>query len=260
MTLSAVRNPVPTINHDAAVEEFTLLMTGADGRRVLRLIGEGKMGKSHFLTRVFPLIAEQDFGARCAVVDLRNQAEPIPSLLYQAVNGLGPTTFGEFELDYLDWRDRPAPQGVTLEQALSRAAPTTGPTQDDLRLTALFVDGLQALNGPTVLFFDAIDQATPNTQTWLVETLAPRLLALPTVKVVLGGRQLPDTPAGYVRRCCECQLQPVTDEQAYINYCRQARIELAEQSIRDFARAFDYVPGQFTGYAWKFRAGAGARG
>jgi len=40
----------------------------------------------------------------------------------------------------------------------------------------------------------------------------------------------------------------VSEVEAFIAYCHNANLTLPDQSIRDFARAFNYTPGTFVEY------------
>lgn len=65
------------------------------------------------------------------------------------------------------------------------------------------------------------------------------------IRVVVGGRILPDALGNYARVCANYELTPVQEEKAYIAYCQAVGASLVEQSIRDLAKAMSYSPGGF---------------
>jgi hypothetical protein len=96
-----------------------------------------------------------------------------------------------------------------------------------------------------VLIFDQVDDAASEIQTWLMDTLLGQIQGLAHVRVVVGGRTVPEALGSYASLCWSYELTPVQEDSAYIDYCREVGASLGEQSIRDFARAFHYAPGAF---------------
>lgn len=116
----------------------------------------------------------------------------------------------------------------------------------DNLLTARFVEDLAKLNDqPLLLLFDGIDSASKFTQTWLLHMFLPSLSQFSHVRVVVAGCTMPEAHASYAAFSQRYQLIPVTEAEEYIAYCQQINIALAEQSIRDFARAAHFRPGFF---------------
>ena len=75
----------PTINGEEILALFHELMQPDSDQRVLRLMGQAKLGKSHLLTKVFPTLARQEQAAcRHAILDLRSQAQGVPDVLHSA--------------------------------------------------------------------------------------------------------------------------------------------------------------------------------
>jgi hypothetical protein len=69
---------------------------------------------------------------------------------------------------------------------------------------------------------------------------------------VVAGRWVPEPHGSYAALTRSYELQPVREIHEYISYCRQIGAALGEQSIRDLALAFDYVPGSFADVMPKF--------
>jgi hypothetical protein len=173
----------PMINRRDAIEIFRELLHADSRFRVLRLVGDPKMGKSHLVTQVYPEIVKEAGGWRCAVVDLRNRAQTSLDILH-VVSSLcgGEGLFPRYAAGYRDW---------------------------------------------------------------LVDTLLVELAGFAHLRAVVAGRCVPDAHDSYVSVTRSLELRPVEDEREYIGFCHAVGVELAEQSIRDLARALDYCPGHF---------------
>ena len=130
------------------------------------------------------------------------------------------------------------------------------------RLVGQFVADLGcSTDAPIVLFFDSVNEASSTVCDWLMDTLLVQLSRLRHVRVVVAGRTLPEASGSYATICCSHQLTPVEEDEVFIIYCQLVGADLIEQSIRDFARAFDYKPGLFVDYVFpKFVARKIARG
>lgn len=256
----------PTINGEEILGIFQELMQPNSPQRVLRLMGQAKLGKSHLLTKVFPGLAQQKQTAcRHAILDLRSQAQGIPDVLHSACGQLGDDGFGGYLAEYKAWRDRPRIEANGLQAFLSKISISARGEADESRrvipdLTLAFVNDLRKRPGqPILLLFDAVDKAAEATREWLMDSLLVQLAGLPHVRCVVAGRTLPDAAGGYAIACQSYELQPVKEAEAYILFCQSRGIVLVEQSIRDFARGCGYAPGLFAELTQSFWAG-GTRG
>src|SRR5262245_6932937 len=108
----------PMIDREEAVGLFQTLINTTTPLRVLRLLGEAKMGKTHLLTKVFPALAQQH-STRCAVLDLRNKQQTIIIHLHNACEQLGRDHFPTFDQAYTSWINRPQIQFSGLRAMLS---------------------------------------------------------------------------------------------------------------------------------------------
>jgi len=261
--------PHPTINGEEILHLFHELMQPNSPNRVLRLMGQAKLGKSHLLTKVFPTLAhEQQTACRHAILDLRSQAQGVPDVLHSACGQLterGESNFERYLAEYKAWRDRPRIETNGIQAFFSKLSFSAhGEDEENRRiipdLTLAFVSDLRVWsNQPVLLLFDAVDNAADATRDWLMDSLLVQLAALPNVRCVVAGRTLPDAAGGYAAVCGHYELRPVTEEDAYIHFCQLQKIDLPEQSIRHFAKAFGYLPGLFAEYTQPFRVG-GSRG
>lgn len=245
-----------TINRQGIIDIFHELMQPDSPFRILRLLGESKLGKTHFLTKVFPTIARQHYSANFALLELRSRALTRLDILHIASGLLGDeTTFPSYHAAYHDWMNRPHTQVAGLQALLSyvRIKPEGEPDQTHKatrHLVSRFVSDLRAVTDiPSLFLFDALDDAADiSTVDWLMNVLLVQLAQLPHLRVVLAGQSVPEPCASYTTLCRTHELLPVDDEDEYIAYCRQLGIQLSCQSIRDIAHILDYKPGLFVDY------------
>jgi hypothetical protein len=246
--------PAPIINRQEAIDLFQQFMQPASEFRVLRLMGEAKMGKTHLVAKVLPILAEQGFQAHCVFLDLRNQAQTILDVLDAARGLLGDYAFANYDRAYDRWLHRPKVEVTSLRTTLSKVQIRAEDEASEERkltrhLTNQFVADLRNLTDtPLLLIFDQVDDCDKTTQNWLMHTLLVLVAPLDHVRVVVAGRFVPDPSGSYSLNCHSYELLAVQKVEAYIAYCHQIGASLVEQSIRDFARAFDYKPGLFADY------------
>lgn len=240
----------PLINHDAAIALFFELLQPTSRHRFLRLLGDGEMGKTTLLREVFPVLAAQQ-GLRTAFIDMRNQAQKPTDFLHMICGQINRQGFPAFDKAYDQWLTRPKVQISGLQALFSKiqvgsGEDDEGSTDPTLLLTRRFVDDLDRLNvHPTLLLFDAVDNASPFTQSWLMDQLLVQLQSLPHVRAVVGGRTLPDASGAYARQCYSYELRPVQDTAAYVRYCRELGLNLSEELIRTGAIFCSFNPGRF---------------
>ena len=240
----------PIIDRSDAVQLFRELLHSDTRERFLRLLGGPKMGKSHLLTNVFPRIAEEA-GFDCVVLDLRNSQITIVEHLHNIRSRLGPERFVRLDAAYVEWISRPQIQAEGIQAILSFITMRSRSDKADTErmvphFTNCFVDDLSDIDDrPVVLIFDAVERASVEMQQWLMDSLLVQLHPLSHVHVVVGGRTVLEPSGSYHPICKSFELIPVEDEEEYIRYCREIGAELVEQSIRDIAKALNYVPGIF---------------
>jgi hypothetical protein len=236
-----------TIDTNEVVARFQHLMQPSSHIRMLRLVGETKMGKSHLLAKVFPSIVEQDDGTRHAILDMRNRMHTVPDILDMACSSLGLEKFGFYSAAHCEWNSK-------LRGKTRRSQPNQGTEQSisehtqarDRDLTLQFVKDLFKLDDKFLLFlFDSVSNANDYMQSWLANIFLPHVSRIVHVRTVVAGRSLPDPDSSYAICCEDYRLQAITNVDDYVNYCRGLNALLGEQSIRDFAYACDYVPGMF---------------
>lgn len=243
--------PHKTINRQNVLTRFEALLQPDTLQRVLYLSGEAKMGKTHLLTRIFPEIARTKnmphailgFNAQVRVVDI----------LYELCHKLDlGGDFAHFRAAHTDSLNRPAVEVTGLQALFSKITVRAGPEGKErdptlqTHLTDKFMQDLRALPPhPVVFFFDALDTAPVEIQTWFFNTFLNLLTTLPHLCLVVAGRTLPQPGSGYARYCQHALLGVVSDVKEYITYCQLMQATLPEQSIRDFAHATNYKPGYF---------------
>jgi hypothetical protein len=253
-TTSLAPTPPHVINAREAIDLFHCLMFSGGQMRVLRLLGDALMGKSHLLTKIFPPLAQQMYQTQSVILDFdsHHETQTVPYFLHSACRQLGIQENSHYHTAYRGLMNQT--KKGKLEQLLILLSQPPMSAQDwgselykkDFDLTMWFIEDLNELSDRPLLFlFDTIDSATTYIQTWLMDTLLEHLSSLDHVRVVVAGRSLPKAFSSYASYCQSYHLSPVTEVEAYIAYCRHARLTLPESSIRDFAHAFRYVPGLF---------------
>lgn len=246
--------PLPPIVIDRrdAIAHFHALLRGEDDMRVMRMVGDAKMGKTHLMSRVFPHVAGAEYQADCAHLDMRNAQQSVADYLHILHDALGgDRNFPTYAAAYEEWLNRPRAQVKGLSALLSSIKIDARDAAEDARreqrvLTSRFVEDLTRLNGRAIIFlFDAVNDANEEARTWLCDTFLVQLARLGHVRAVVSGRTVPEPYGSYAVCCDSFELKPVMDEQEYITFCQKRQIALDEQSIRNFARAVRYAPGQF---------------
>lgn len=238
----------PIIDREEPVDIFHDLLDPNTSCRFMRLLGAPEMGKSHLLTKVFPVLAEQQ-GARSVIMDMRGSQTVIDWLHHICIR-LGATHFPTFDQAYQEWINRPQIQAEGI-QALFSIITARNREQDDTPrmiplLTRTLIDDLRQLDDcPIILLCDAVEKANPDVQEWLMRTLLVQLEPLQHFYIVVGGRDVPEPSGNYAMICQSHELRPVEEKEAYIRYCSEIESDLKEETICTLAHAQSYVPGAF---------------
>jgi hypothetical protein len=240
------------IDRQNIINLFHQLMEPNSPFRILRILGEAKLGKTHLITKVFLPLARQKYQAHCHVIDLRNQTQTILDVLHTLSSLLGGNeAFPVYYSAHREWMQRPKVKMHSIITALSwtiiKARDQASEERIMVRhLTSQFAIDICNLNQQALLLlFDTVEGADKDTQNWLMDTLLVQLASLDHVRIIVAGRYVPEPSASYVAICRSHELLPIEDEEAYITYCREVGATLPEQSIRDIAKVLDYKPGLF---------------
>ncbi len=249
---------IETIDTLEVIRLFHEIMQLSSDMRVVHLIGDANMGKSHLLTKIFPKLAEQNYQARYAILDLRNRVLTIPDILHFACASLGESHFDRYHAAYHQWSTKPkvnVQRMTAIASSVNIVAQETAEDRQtrDRELTNQFVQDLSQLNDTLVLLLiDSFNEAKEEIKIWLMDTLVALVSQYTHVRVIIAGRTLPDAPGSYATCCQTVRLRAVKDIEEYITYCKKINATLEEQSIHDFAFAVDYTPGLFANLAYKF--------
>jgi hypothetical protein len=248
-----------TINTLTPVNLFRQLMLPSSQNRVMHLVGDAKMGKTHLLTKVFPHLVQQDYQARYAILDLSNQIYQVPDILNQACFQLGDTCCDGYFAAAQAWSNRPKVDVRGLNTTFSRVGIFAKDGVDDANdkarnLTIAFAKDVGKLNDKLlVLLFDCVDeQAEEEMRTWLTGMLMVALFQFAHIRVVIAGRSLAEAHPSYKALSLRYQLLPVKEIAAYVEYCQDFGLTLPEQSVQTLAHAFDYIPGSIAEVLLKF--------
>jgi hypothetical protein len=237
----------PTINTHAAIGLFQQLMRPDGNLRMLCLVGDGKMGKSHLLTKAFPSIAERE-QVRYVILDLRNRLYDVPEVLKMICDLIGSELFKSYITTYQHWFSKS--KSMCFKALFSPGKKCLALSHHtDLYLTQQFVSDIQCLcDKPFLLLCDSVNLASENIQQWLVDVLLVQLLQLPHVRVVVAGRSLPVVNGSYAALSARYQLRPVIEVDEFLAYCHKTELMLDESSIRNIAYGCDYIPGMFVDF------------
>lgn len=243
-----------TIDTHEAIGLFHQLMrSGTEHRlRILYLTGETFMGKSRLMKKVFPVMAKQDYHARCIMFDLRNPIQNIPEILHLACEQVGGENCRGYYKVLQEVMSHPKREETLPQILLNIASPPLSDTfMNDIalrnkRLTTQFLMDLSELQTrPIIFFFDTVDCANEDIQSWLIQTFLAKLSLLPHVRVVIADRILPEPPEDFRDFFQAHLLNQVKDEKEYVTYCQQRNVPLVQQSIRSLAHDCEYTPGLF---------------
>src|SRR5205823_3311459 len=118
-------------------------------------IGQGHMGKTHLLSKVFPRIARQKYHSRCIALDMRNKTHTIPNILRMASSQLDDSFLHKYLAFEKQWIREHNVIKVPIEDTQLR----------DFYLTSHFVKELNTYNDACLcFFFDTVDEAKMKTQ------------------------------------------------------------------------------------------------
>ena len=96
------------IDREDVLNLFHQLVQPNSRFRIIRLSGDAKTGKSHLLTKVFPTVAQQQYGYKYAILDLRNRAQNVIEFLHMICGLLGDNSdFPDYYACYKQWMSRP---------------------------------------------------------------------------------------------------------------------------------------------------------
>jgi hypothetical protein len=243
-----------TINTHHAVNLFHSMLHPDSEIRILCLQGDSNMGKSHLMTKVFPILAKREYHARIATIDLRHNKE-VPEILQSACSLVGLENCKSYTAALQAWVER-SHNSSRVEVNRFRAffsfiRISNNDNQGNIfyrdhELTKAFVTDMGNLaDKPLLLMFDHFDEASNNIQAWLMGRLLVDLSPLSHIRLFVAGHKLPETYGSYTAICRNCQLRHVTEIEEYIEFCQKYNTRLVDQSIRDFAEACDFVPGNF---------------
>jgi hypothetical protein len=250
------------IDRVPALKKFVDMLAGTSSdRRILRIMGAEKMGKSRLL-REFRKSSYELYNAHCALVDLRSKFQSYEDVLYQIVQQVTSIEFKSFT-DLQNQMSSPTPKVEISGLRLLLSAMTVNlhgesnsstEIQNRQRLTSSFCrDILSAgLRTPLVIQFDTFDSASPKIQDWLNDQLISSLLQIPNLYIIIAGRTLLDVPSGWVDVCDSYFLPPASLED-HKNYCKSLGIDTSEEVIKALHEVFEGIPGLFAEYASKLK-------
>lgn len=245
------------IDRVQALEKFLELLEGKNNKRILRITGIQKMGKSRVLREYRRLTIEKQ-KSHCALVDLRSKFQNYSDVVFQITNQL-PLLKWAFSTEVKN-QFLSAPKLEVKRVNLLFAAMSINLSEPEneindkynrQKITSAFCQDLRSFNlASMVLLFDTLDGATAPIQNWLNEQLMPAILQIPKIYVVFAGRVLPELPSNWEDVCDTYTLPPATLED-HMSYCESLGIKASKETIAAFYKVFDGTPGLFAEYASK---------
>jgi len=175
--------------------EFRSLLQGDSCHRFLGIHGPSDRGKSVLLAEFFQFTSTQA-GIFGAYAEFKSSL-PLSDVLRDLRRDLKGVRFPRFD------RCRENEPAETLRQ--------------------VFLLDLEECGHPVVLILDAFEQATDEASTWVENRLLPLCVACTGIRVVIGGKSIPNLQAnprfGYRVRCFE--LPPIRDAAPWCAYGRR---------------------------------------
>lgn len=248
---------IETINAHVAIRHFLDLINAKSKYRFLFIGGDGNLGKSHLVAKLFPLIWEQHYKVCWTLVDLRGKPQSTADILMQIATQLRKNILlKNFDAALEKWIDRDnfnVEDIKTIFTTINITAKSSHNKIDwGIYLTQKLVLDIESVPDLNILFiFDQYDSANKLTQVWLRESLLVQLKSLSNVRVVVSGRSIPPILHTYTLVSIPHNLSQVRDDAEYIKWCREKGIReelLSDQSIKDFARLLEYQPGLFASH------------
>lgn len=242
------------------VKKFTEMINKANERKMLRVLGAEKMGKSRVI-REFRRITSQNENMSYALVDLRSKYQNYCELMFQIVQQITEVEFRNFTEAQRQAILDSKPEIKGLNMLLSSASINLSNHQSDTReqyhrhrTTVAFCTDLKCANldRPIVLMFDTFDSASTTIQDWINEQFIPALLKVSNVFVVIAGRVLPDVPSSLEDICESYMLESVSLNDHKL-FCTQFGIDISDETLADFHEVFEGTPGLFAEYVTKLK-------
>lgn len=248
------------IDRIQAVQKFNNMLESSSTTRILRIIGEGKMGKSRLLQE-FGKLSREKWNAHCAFINLRSKLQGYSKILFEIKVQIPVSDYANFLETQQQILSNPK---VEIEKvnlifsSLSVNMPDQKRNSDDehikQQITSSFCKDLHnaSLDYPIVLLFDTFDNAGRNVQNWLNEQFFLEIKQIPHVYLVLAGRSLPEPHDALLDVCETYTLPPVTLDD-YISYCDHLGINASREIVEAFHNVFNGTPGLFVEYAPKLK-------
>lgn len=207
------------IGRSLATDRFREMLAGSLRERILRVTGAEKMGKSR-LMREYRHIAEEEFRAQSALIDLRSQLQKKNQgdVLHIVCQQIGPTSFPQYRTVRDEISTQNTVQVRRVTQLFSRIVIRNESDKDvqenqRRRLTEAFLQDLKAMPSQLLilLLFDSIEQADTQVRVWVNEHLLLGLSRLLNVYTVIAGRHLPEPSAAWQDLSIDYELPPVNN-------------------------------------------------
>lgn len=266
MTTELERRLAEFVNREEETERFCRLLD-QDRKYIMSIWGEGGVGKSSFLAKMLHECAVRRL-PRAEVVWTDTRNHDYLGVMRRIRDDLGPAYFTRFTdltnfftvpqyelkvtvegVDRIDVASGAHIEGSTVGDIggiiikdLMLSSPRTDmavpETERMARLTDVFIDEMGTALGElglTVIFFDAMEKASEDTELWLWNELLGAVLngRLSGVRCVLSGRRKPSLSREWSFVVEEAQLTPLSHEHIVDYLAKRGVEERSRSAIAD---------------------------
>lgn len=248
------------IDRISAIKLFSDMLDNTSNKRILRIIGAEKMGKSRLL-REFKKLMKEKWEGDCALVDLRSKLQGYSDIIFQITQQISTIEYSNYIEVQQKFSPTPKVEIKSLNLLLSAISLNISEPKKDTadeytrqKIVSAICQDLRSVKPghPIAILFDTFDEASINIQNWLNEQFLSAMLQIPNVYFVFAGRSLLELPSLWQDICETYILEPVTLDD-HLLYCTKLDINISREIIAAFHDAFDGTPGLFAEYASKLK-------
>ena len=242
------------IDRKPILKIFESMVCGNTNHYILRISGRAKMGKTHML-KEFRRQAIFDHSMKLGTVQLGEELTDAQSILFDLRNQLSDYKFDQYTQAINSQSVSKAEvQDTKLFWSNVSVNVEAQKDKDEKRrqFTLAFVEDLKANQTDKLLLcIDTVDEVE-HLHGWLQHEFLSGVCRLENVYVVVAGRSLPKIPPSLEWHCEDLELGPV-EYHHYEEYRKEAKLNITDEILEAFYKAFDGRPGNIVEVAPKFK-------
>jgi hypothetical protein len=167
------------IDRIVAIQKFSEMLEGTSNKRILRIVGSEKMGKSRLL-REYRKLVQEKWKGNCALIDLRSKFQSYGDIVFQVTQQISIIEYSNFSDIQQQLSSAPKVEVNKTNLLFSTMSVSIPDQKNDSaeqyarqKITSAFCKDLSLakLDHPAVLLFDTFDGAGINIQNWLNEQI-----------------------------------------------------------------------------------------